>query len=358
MGKRPYYHRFKGYAEKRWANKVTVCYLKDSFFIVRFESEEEVMQTLSRIHTFEGQPIIIKQWDKNVNLLKEVLDSVPVWLRLHNLPVYCHDAETVSKVCSNFSKPIYMDDPELHRDKGDYVRVMVEVGVKEVLPESTIVDIHGSDCFVDLEYEWKPTLCDICKKVDHLEDRCPTKVLHTKSKKGVYKWVVKNKGKKIVEDKVFDTMPVQASALVIHEVVQVSNAFAVLEENEAPGTASEEIVVADVNDTVVVNLEGHTKHVNIEVQESDTVIIDESVTDTENMTQLGLNSDSRTKLIFTHVSLSSVGGEDPSNETTPSLGQKEGLKSERRPNKLGIATSARMTRSQVGLMPQRSPSTQ
>ncbi|XP_059629720.1 uncharacterized protein LOC132272631 [Cornus florida] len=190
------------------------------------------MQTLSRIHTFKGRPIIIKQWDKNVNLPKEVLESVPVWLKIHNLPVHCHNEESVSKVCSNFSKPIYMDDPDLHRDKGDYVRVMVEVGVKEVLPETMVVDIHSCDYFIDLEYEWKPKLCDLCKKVDHLEDRFPLKILQMKPKKGVDKWVMKNKGKLIAIDEVIDEMPARAHASASPKLVQVSNSFAALSDKE------------------------------------------------------------------------------------------------------------------------------
>ncbi|XP_059623150.1 uncharacterized protein LOC132266312 [Cornus florida] len=217
------------------------------------------MPTISRIHTFERRLIIIKKWDKNVNLSKEVLDLVLVWLRIHNLPIHCHNGDSVSKVYFNFSKLIYLDDLELHQDKGDFVRVMVEVEIKEELPESMVVDIHGFNYDIDLEYEWKPTLCDLCQKIDHLAYRCPLKVLQAKPKKGVDKWVVKNKGKTITVDEVFEEMPIRTQVFVVHvpaqEMIQVSNTFAALEEKE--DRAIEEPTVEDCPTGVqVMNLVG------------------------------------------------------------------------------------------------------
>ncbi|XP_059654907.1 uncharacterized protein LOC132301687 [Cornus florida] len=70
---------------------------------------------------------------------------------------------------------------------------MVEVDVQELLPNSLTVDIHGCDCTIDLEYEWKPTLCAVCKRLDHTEAQCPQKLLQTrqiKPKKKMERWVV------------------------------------------------------------------------------------------------------------------------------------------------------------------------
>ncbi|XP_059623059.1 uncharacterized protein LOC132266223 [Cornus florida] len=153
MGKKPYYHYFKSYVEKRWSKNFKLMYLKDGFFLVHFHDKTDVNKVLSRIHTFEGKPIILKRWSKNVNLEKEVLELVPIWIRIYDLPIHCRKAHVVSMVCSFFAKLIDMDDLELNQDKGRYLRVMVEVDVKEELPNSMVVDIHGIDCEITLEYE-------------------------------------------------------------------------------------------------------------------------------------------------------------------------------------------------------------
>ncbi|XP_059635801.1 uncharacterized protein LOC132277981 [Cornus florida] len=162
MGKRQYYPHFNAFIEKYWSKAITLVYLKNGFFMVRFQHAADVQQVLSRIHTFEGRVIIIKQWSKNVTLKRENFDSLPIWIRVHDLPVHCRNSISLSKVCSLFSKPIYMDEPDLHRDKDEFVRVMVEVDICQDLPESMVIDIHGEDYTVNIEYEWKPVVCSLC----------------------------------------------------------------------------------------------------------------------------------------------------------------------------------------------------
>ncbi|XP_059671037.1 uncharacterized protein LOC132316579 [Cornus florida] len=219
MGKRPYYPYFKAFVAKYWSK----------FFMVRFKNESDIQLVLSCIHTFEGRPIILKKWDKNVNLVKEVMETVPIWLKIHDLPMHCRNESSVSKICSSFANPIYMDDPESHRDKGEYVRVMVEVDVKEVLPNCMTVDFHGCDCAIDFEYEWKPIVCNLCKRIDHLEAQCPQKIVQAKPEKTVDKWVIKQKGKlvDVVDaEKVLDIMPQRKSQT--ENIVSTLNGFAVL----------------------------------------------------------------------------------------------------------------------------------
>ncbi|XP_059658632.1 uncharacterized protein LOC132304955 [Cornus florida] len=232
MGKKPYYPYFKAFVAKYWAKDFTLVYLKDGFFMVRFKNGEDVSKVLSQIHTFEGRPVIMKRWNKNVNLQKEILETVPVWLRIHDLPVHCHNEKSVSKVCSSFSKPIYIDKPETHTDKGIFVRVMVEV---EVTEDSMAIDIHGVDCHVEFEYEWKPVVCKLCQRVDHIENRCPLKItqLQQKPKKSTEQWVVKKKGKLVEIDNANKVVDVLSQRDVQTEKgVATSNAFAILEVKE------------------------------------------------------------------------------------------------------------------------------
>ncbi|XP_059663490.1 uncharacterized protein LOC132309171 [Cornus florida] len=106
-----------------------------------------------------------------------------------------------------------MDNTESNRDKGRYLRVIVEVDVKEELPDKMEVDIYGVDCVLQFEYKWKPQICTLCQRVDHISERCPQKVLQVKPKKKklVDKWVVKQKGQLGVQDvdKVFEEKDVR-----------------------------------------------------------------------------------------------------------------------------------------------------
>ncbi|XP_059668750.1 uncharacterized protein LOC132313824 [Cornus florida] len=253
------------------------------------------VQVLSHIHTFEGRPIILlKRWSKNVNLVKEVLESVPIWLKIYDLPVHYRKTQIVSMICSTFAKPIYMDNTEANKDKGLYLRVMVEVDVKEQLPDSLVVDIHGVDCDLTFEYDWKPHICTICQRVDHVSDRCPQKVLQPKPMKKnlVKKWLVKQKGQLVIRDadEVFDERAVGQDKVTfvnrntVTSVVpiQTSNAFQVLQnvvlQNEEVEEGPSQTVEKMLEDEIV-NVESTKKekaHSEVDMLADDTVIVEDT----------------------------------------------------------------------------------
>ncbi|XP_059629585.1 uncharacterized protein LOC132272455 [Cornus florida] len=278
MGKRPYYPHFKAFIEKHWSKDVTLVYLKNGFFLVRFQHAMDVQQVLSCIHTFEGRAIIIKKWSKNVVLQREDFDTLPLWIRVYDLLMHCRNSTSISKVCSIFSTPIYMDDPSLHRDKSQFVRVMVEADVCKELPENLVVDIHREDCAVFIEYEWKPIICSLCKRVDHVAARCPQRVLEQEKpkKQMVDKWIVKQKGKMVeFEDTQqvsveLPVRPIQSSQVVTH------NSFALLDQVVVKEIGEGEDHVNQV-DLLQGEIDNMIKHDTIPVVVEQVTIIVESI---------------------------------------------------------------------------------
>ncbi|XP_059635306.1 uncharacterized protein LOC132277469 [Cornus florida] len=97
------------------------------------------------MRTFEGRLIIIRKWITNVKFEKDVLKTIPIWMRIYDLPIHFRNAVVVSKVCSSFAQPIYMDNLTLHRDQGGFVRVIVEIDIKVELPDMLEVDFLSED---------------------------------------------------------------------------------------------------------------------------------------------------------------------------------------------------------------------
>ncbi|XP_059630702.1 uncharacterized protein LOC132273689 [Cornus florida] len=163
--------------------------MKDGFFQARFPSEDDMLQVLSQFHTFQGRAIIVKKWHKSIQLERDILATVPIWMRVYDIPVHARSGTSVSKVVSNFAKPIYVDDITLCRERGLYVKVLAEIEVDDKFPEVINTTLHGLSCRVQVEYEWKPQICGLCKKMDHTESLCPlNKIRISKPKE---KWVVK-----------------------------------------------------------------------------------------------------------------------------------------------------------------------
>ncbi|XP_059663653.1 uncharacterized protein LOC132309354 [Cornus florida] len=154
-------------------------------------------------------------------------------MRIYDIPVHYRKAQVVSMIYSSVAKPIYMVGSESNIDKGRYLCVMVEVDVKEALPDSIVVDIHGVDCEREFEYEWKPQVCTLCQRVDHVQEKCPQKVVQVKPKKMVGKWMVKHQGKMVSRDE--DDVLVEKSQKnplihkVAEETITTSNTFQLLQ---------------------------------------------------------------------------------------------------------------------------------
>ncbi|GJW13647.1 zinc knuckle CX2CX4HX4C containing protein [Tanacetum coccineum] len=106
-----------------------------------------------------NSPIILKKWSMDTKLLKEELTRIPIWVKLHDVPIQ------VLKRMSSFARCLIEVNSE-----ADLVDV-VTIG---------ILSLTGDDFTEELirvEYEWRPPRCDICKIFGHVHDHCPKKVV-------------------------------------------------------------------------------------------------------------------------------------------------------------------------------------
>ena len=80
-----------------------------------------------------------------------------------------------------------MDQATKTKEKLSFARVMVEVGLKQELPDQiTYGNEHGISVIQKIEYEWRPVLCSNCKGYGHDTEDC-------RKKEGKKVWVQKSK---------------------------------------------------------------------------------------------------------------------------------------------------------------------
>ncbi|GJV46548.1 putative RNA-directed DNA polymerase [Tanacetum coccineum] len=109
-----------------------------------------------------NNPLILKKWNPDVNLLKEDVGNVPVWVKLHGVPVtaFSEDGLSMSR----------------------YARALIEVRANVELKDNIVVampKLVGEGfymCNVRVEYEWKPPRCACCKVFGHIQDECPKNI--------------------------------------------------------------------------------------------------------------------------------------------------------------------------------------
>ncbi|GJS74648.1 nucleotide-diphospho-sugar transferase, partial [Tanacetum coccineum] len=144
-----------------------------------------------------NNPLILKKWHPDENLLKEDVSTVPVWVKLHSVPVTAFSEDGLSAIATKLGTPLMLDSYTSDMcmqswGRSSYARVMVELQADVELKDNIVVAMpkitregHYT-CNVHVEYEWKPLRCSSCKVFGHIHEEC-TKNTGAGEKKNVKK---------------------------------------------------------------------------------------------------------------------------------------------------------------------------
>ncbi|GKB96785.1 zinc knuckle CX2CX4HX4C containing protein [Tanacetum coccineum] len=105
-------------------------------------------------------PIILKKWMPNVNSLKEDLNSVPIWVKFHDIPIVAFTADGLSVMDTKLGNPIML------------IRILC------VYMTSRWRELIHT---VRVEYECEPPRCSVCMVFWHDDMLCPKR--HVKKPK-------------------------------------------------------------------------------------------------------------------------------------------------------------------------------
>jgi hypothetical protein len=170
------YYIVKRTVESIWAQygKVEVFLLENGLYLFRFADEkmrDEVME--AKVWHIANKPLILRKWTPGMQLLKLSLSSIPIWIKLHNLPIEFWNATCLSYVASGVGKPLCADSVTEEQQRLGFARVLVEVDMESNFPkEIEVVGVDGSRVVVGIEYPWLPVKCKKCKSFGHLSHAC------------------------------------------------------------------------------------------------------------------------------------------------------------------------------------------
>ncbi|KAL9237186.1 hypothetical protein vseg_011768 [Gypsophila vaccaria] len=134
------------------------------------EMKTQVLQ--SGYYLFDNKPLIYKEWTKDLDLKKEVIQSVPVWVKLNQLPLkfWGKSLPKISGLLGNFFK---CDTATEQKTRLDFARVMLELKVDQHCPEEIrFKDEMGEVVRIGIDYEWKPITCSKCNGMGHQQTEC------------------------------------------------------------------------------------------------------------------------------------------------------------------------------------------
>jgi hypothetical protein len=163
------YFIVKRTVESIWAQygKIEVFILENGLYLFKFvdeKSRDEVLE--AKVWHIANKPLILHKWTLVMQLLKVSLSSVPIWIKLHNLPIEFWNATCLSYVANGVGKPICADFVTEKQLRLGFARVLVEVDMESWFhKEIEIVGVDGGRVVVGIEYPWLPPYV---RSVSHL----------------------------------------------------------------------------------------------------------------------------------------------------------------------------------------------
>ncbi|XP_060210241.1 uncharacterized protein LOC132637115 [Lycium barbarum] len=156
-------------SEWNFVSKPTIYYHNEGYFVIKLNTLEERNEVLySGPYTLRRKPVIIKAWTPEFNFHEEVLKTIPVWVKLPNIPLNCWENETLSRIGSSLGIPIYADDCTSKVDHISYARILVEMDITQPLLDKVKLKDPERKLFEQIiAYEWKPMYCGVCLMLGH-----------------------------------------------------------------------------------------------------------------------------------------------------------------------------------------------
>lgn len=170
----------EGFIGRIWRDQGVdkVALIKKGIYVVRFRFMEKRDSIFAGNTPFFGsKPMIMKPWSAEVDICKENVRTLPMWVQLF-LDFKYWDMNCLVISVNPLGRLIKLDQATHRKDKLQYARLMIEVQIDQIFPDElrfiNEMDILTS---VTVHYEWKPIQCKICKGMGHEERQCTKEII-------------------------------------------------------------------------------------------------------------------------------------------------------------------------------------
>ncbi|GJV37090.1 hypothetical protein Tco_1409567 [Tanacetum coccineum] len=96
-------------AQNKFANSLVVMHDDDVYYF-KFTSMTGLEHVLEKgPWLIRNQPLILTKWSPNMTLSKDKVTKVPVWVKVHKVPVVAYSKDGLSLIATQIGKPIMLD---------------------------------------------------------------------------------------------------------------------------------------------------------------------------------------------------------------------------------------------------------
>nr|GEY54700.1 zinc knuckle CX2CX4HX4C [Tanacetum cinerariifolium] len=89
-------------------------------------------------------PIILKKWSTNTRLLKEKLTRIPIWVKLHDVPIQVFEEDGISLIATFIGKPVMLDSYTSSMcneswGRSSFARCLIKVMTPPIVTTSNVI---------------------------------------------------------------------------------------------------------------------------------------------------------------------------------------------------------------------------
>lgn len=165
-----------------------VYYNDEGYFILRFKAMKDKEEVLKRgPYTIQRMTMFLIEWKEDFSMEKDMMRTLPIWIKLPQLPIQFWGKKSLEKIGSMIGKPMFTDECTANKLRVSYARILVEVDITQKMVDVITINKKGQRRQQKIKYEWKPLFCERCQKIGH---RCTNSV---NTKQGQRKqWSIKS----------------------------------------------------------------------------------------------------------------------------------------------------------------------
>ncbi|KAI0507814.1 hypothetical protein KFK09_013942 [Dendrobium nobile] len=113
------------------------------------------------------------QWNPKFIPKRDEFTSIPIWVKIVDLPLAVWNPPGISKIASFIGHPLAVDALTARKTRLTFARVCILVTSKSTFPDEIPISLDGDDVNLKVIYDWKPTPCSGCGSLVHPPNLCP-----------------------------------------------------------------------------------------------------------------------------------------------------------------------------------------